>query len=195
LKKQTLSEVEVERAVAAAYAFVREQAGASLVANATPHAFIDDVIGLDDYRRFMRCPDTETLAAYAEDALPLEDALRVAAHESRCPVCRSDVMELRGVVRQEMAQLLAMMPTWVTPFVGREALRESLNATLASGDRCHPSGGGNRPRRAAASGTQRTAGRAVGGVPQRQTRPARSRRRARFLSSRPSGCRVDGRNV
>ncbi len=128
MSKQPLSEADVERAVVAAYAFFREQG------SETPHALIDDVIGLDDFRRFMRCPDTETLSAYAEDALSLEDALRVAAHESRCPVCRADIAELRSVIRREMAPLLAAIPLWATPFVGREGLRTSLTETLTSGN-------------------------------------------------------------
>jgi predicted ATPase len=91
-------------------------------------------MGLDDFRRFMGCPDTETLAAYAEDALALEGALRVAAHENQCPVCRADIAELRGVIRRGLAPLLAAMPLWATPFVGREELRASLTETLTSGN-------------------------------------------------------------
>lgn len=126
MSKQPFSEADVERVVMAAYASLREQ-GSEL-----PHALMEDVIGLDDFRRFMRCPDTETLAAYAEDALRLEDALRVAVHESQCPVCRADIAELRGVIRREVAQLLAAMPLWATPFVGREEWCASLTATLTS---------------------------------------------------------------
>jgi predicted ATPase len=121
--KRFISEADVEREVAAAYTFFREQG------SAMPPTFIED------YRRVMRCPDVEALAAYAEDALPLEQALSIAAHESQCPVCRADVAELRGYVRQQVSQLLAAMPLWASPFVGREELRESLGETLSSGNR------------------------------------------------------------
>ncbi|MCS6863123.1 MAG: hypothetical protein NZT92_22685, partial [Abditibacteriales bacterium] len=119
--------MDVERAVAAAYAFLREHGGE------TSPALLAEVVGLDEFRRVMGCPDVETLAAYAEDALALEDALHVAAHESRCAVCRADIAELRGVIRREIAPLLAAIPLWATPFVGREELGATLTATLTSG--------------------------------------------------------------
>ncbi len=121
------SEAEIERAVAAAYAFLREQDGL------LPHALIDDLIGLEAYRKFMRCPDMEMLAAFAEEALPLEEALDVAAHEKACPVCRADIADLRGFVRQQVTQVLSSTPIWATGFVGREDLRAALSATLAAG--------------------------------------------------------------
>lgn len=122
-----LTENEAERAVQTAYAALRAQGGLM------PHAVTEDLVGLDAYRRHMRCPAPETLAAYAGDALPFEEALRVAMHENRCPVCRADIADLRGVVLQDVTQLLSALPAWTTPFVGREAARESLAAALAGG--------------------------------------------------------------
>jgi predicted ATPase len=123
--RQTLSEAAIERAVAVAYDYLRERGGM------TPHAVIDDLIGLEAYRRYQRCPDSEELAAYAGDALPFDEAVRVAAHENRCPVCRADIEDLRGFVRQQVTQVLASTPAWATPFVGREAPREALSAALS----------------------------------------------------------------
>jgi predicted ATPase len=126
--KQTLSEAAIERAVAVAYDYLRERGGM------TPHAVIDDLIGLEAYRRYQRCPDSEELAAYAGEALPFDEAVRVAAHENRCPVCRADIEDLRGFVRQQVTQVLAATPAWTTPFVGREAPREALSAALSEDD-------------------------------------------------------------
>src|SRR5436190_20588546 len=104
-----ISQAGMERALSAAYAALRGESGL------TPHFIIEDLIGLHTYRRLRQCPDTETLAAYAEDALPLEAALRVAAHENRCPVCRADIVELRQTARQQLGRLFASLPAWMTP--------------------------------------------------------------------------------
>src|SRR5262249_51401808 len=110
--KYPLSEAQIERAIEAAYSAFRSAGGLM------PHAVVEDMIGLERYRQIMRCPSTETLAAYADDRLPFESALRVATHERRCPVCRADVDDLRSSGHRQIAPLLAAIPAWTTPFVG-----------------------------------------------------------------------------
>jgi len=127
LSKPTPADADLEGAIAAAYTHFRQQDGL------TPHAIIEELIGLDSYRRFMGCFDTEALAAYAEDTLPFEEALRVASHEERCLLCRNDITDMRRFVRQAVAQLYAALPAWVTPFVGREEQRGLLEQTLTQG--------------------------------------------------------------
>ena len=114
---------DIERAIVTANIFVAND-------SMTPHIVIEDMVGLEAYRQFMHCFDTETLAAFAEDSLPLAAALDVAAHEPKCPLCRTDVADLRRVAGRGMAQLLAATPLWSTPFVGRTALRDSLGNRL-----------------------------------------------------------------
>lgn len=128
--KQALTEAQVRRAVSAACAI----GIGSRESDLSPHVVVDDLIGLDPYKRYMRCPSPETLAAYAEDALPLNQALAVAAHERDCPICRSDVRDLQSLVRQEVAQILAATPAWTSPFVGRDDVRASLEQTLSEGN-------------------------------------------------------------
>ncbi len=82
----------------------------------------------------MNCPEMETIAGYAEDALDLEDALPVATHLKLCPVCSSDAEDMRGFVRQHVAQVLASMPGYISPFVGREETLEELGKMLAAGE-------------------------------------------------------------
>ena len=80
------------------------------------------------------CPDMETLAAYAEDRLPFEAALKVAAHEKLCPMCHEEVQDLQAFVRQQVRQLVSEMPLWATPFVGRETEQDTLGERLQSGN-------------------------------------------------------------
>ncbi len=128
--RSSLTDAQVDRAIAEV--FVRLEADASI-----PHVIIQELIGLDRYRLYMGCPDPERLAAFAEDALPFEEALRVAVHENACPVCRSEITELRGFVRQAAARLFAEMPAWSTPFQARAGLQDRLNAELEQGQsRC-----------------------------------------------------------
>jgi len=129
MRRRAPSESELERSIAAAYAVFSQQGGL------LPHAVVDDLVGLENYRRAMRCPDMEALAAYAEDRLPFDEALRMAMHERQCPVCRADVADLRSVVGQQVAPLIAALPAWSTPFVGREEMRETVGAALAAGSR------------------------------------------------------------
>src|SRR5205823_14109982 len=104
--KQFTSDQALESAVAAAFAARPGMGGLD------PHAVADELVGLENYRRLLRCPDTESLAAYADDSLDLNAALRIAAHEYRCPVCRADAADLRQFVEQDIAGLLARMPLW-----------------------------------------------------------------------------------
>lgn len=126
--RQPLTQEAVERALRAARDLLQNQE------DAAPHNLIEELVGLEAYRRAMDCPEMETLAAYAEDALSLDDALQTASHLRWCPVCRADAEELRGFVRQQVPQILASAPLWTTPFVGRNAARETLSATLRSGN-------------------------------------------------------------
>jgi predicted ATPase/Tfp pilus assembly protein PilF len=124
---QALPPSKVERAAALARAFTHRRGGTA------PHDIIEDLIGLEAYRRAMGCPDTEALAAYAEDRLTLEEALNIAVHEERCPVCQTDIADMRGVVQQGVCRFYANLPSWATPFIGREGLREILNTRLQEG--------------------------------------------------------------
>lgn len=123
----------VERAIATARALgIQNNRENSLSA----HLIIDDMVGLVAYRKYMNCPDTETLGAYAEEApsLPLERAVLIATHEKRCPVCASDIADMRLALRQQVSQALNSLPEWTTDLVGQEALRDQLSKQLVSGD-------------------------------------------------------------
>jgi predicted ATPase len=124
--RSALTDAQVDRAIAEV--FVRLDADPSI-----PHAIIQELIGLDRYRLYMGCPDPERLAAFAEDALSFEEALRMAVHESACPVCRTEIKDLRGFVQQSAARLFAEMPAWATPFQERVGLQDRLNAELEQG--------------------------------------------------------------
>ena len=124
--RSPLTDAQVDRAIAEV--FVRLETDASI-----PHAIIQELIGLDRYRLYMGCPDPERLAAFAEDTLSFEESLRVAVHESACPVCRSEIADLRGFVRQAAARLFAEMPAWTTPFQARTGLQDRLNTELEQG--------------------------------------------------------------
>ena len=124
--RSPLTDAQVERAVAEV--FVHLEANSS-----TPHAIIQELIGLDRYRLYRGCPDPERLAAFAEDTLPFEEALCVAVHEEACPVCHTEIADLRGFVQQAAARLFAEMPAWTTPFQERLGLQEKLDAELEQG--------------------------------------------------------------
>lgn len=124
--RSSLTDTQVGRAIAEAFARLEADPTA-------PHAIIQELIGLDRYQLYMGCPDPERLAAFAEDALPFEEALRMAVHESACPICRSEIGELRGIVQQAPARLFAEMPSWTTPFQARVGLQDRLNAELEEG--------------------------------------------------------------
>ncbi len=126
-----ISEAQVDRAIASAFALMESEQ------TATPHTIIHELIGLDRYRLYMGCPDPERLAAYAEENLPFEEALRMAVHENACPLCRAEITDLRGFVRQSPAHLFAEMPVWSTPFQQRIGLQDQLSAALEEGEsRC-----------------------------------------------------------
>jgi predicted ATPase len=98
-----------------------------------PHLIIDDVIGIDRYRRIAACPDAESLAAYSEDRLAFELSMQIGAHIARCPLCGADVADLRELATRRPAELTAALSAWRTPFVGREAQRNRLREALGSG--------------------------------------------------------------
>src|SRR5579871_3621332 len=123
-----LSEAEVDRALKELFALLAKQEGI------VPHLIIDDLIGLENYRRVAACPDVEMLAAYAEDSLPFEVAMRIGAHAARCPLCSADIADLREQVQPQPTEVVAAMSAWTTPFVGREAYRATLHTALASGN-------------------------------------------------------------
>jgi predicted ATPase/predicted metal-dependent hydrolase len=128
--RSSLTDAQVDRAIAEV--FVRLDADPS-----PPHLIIQELIGLDRYRLYMGCPDSERLSAFAEDSLAFEEALRVATHAEACPVCRSEIAECRGFVRQAAARLFAAMPAWSTPFQERVGVQDRLNAELEQGkSRC-----------------------------------------------------------
>ncbi len=128
--RSSLTDAQVDRAIAEVFARLE-------VDPTIPHVIIQELIGLDRYRLYMGCPDPERLAAFAEDALSFEAALRVAVHENACPICRSEVAELRGFVQQSAARLFAEMPAWTTPYQERVGLQDRLNAELDQGQsRC-----------------------------------------------------------
>jgi predicted ATPase/Tfp pilus assembly protein PilF len=112
MAKTRLTQEEMERVLRTVGDFAQE--------GLAPHLLIDDLMGLETYRRLMQCPDLERLAAFAEDALPLDAALQVAQHLAECPLCRADVEPMRSAVRRGVPQLLAAMPVWTTPFIERE---------------------------------------------------------------------------
>ncbi len=124
---------DIERAIATVRALnMSENRENSL----SPHLIIDEMVGLVTYREFMDCPNTETLAAYAEEArsLPLERAVLIATHEKRCPLCASDIADMRLTLHQQVAQALDSLPEWTTRLVGQEALRDQLSERLLTGD-------------------------------------------------------------
>src|SRR2546421_12553382 len=102
--KNRLSEIEVERMLVSAFPPIQNDGGFQ------PHLTIDELIGLERYRHAVRCPDAETIAAYAEDALDLESALEIASHEFRCPVCRSDVKAVREFIEHQVPALFVHAP-------------------------------------------------------------------------------------
>jgi len=128
--RSSLTDAQVDRAIAEVFA--------RLDADPTvPHGIIQELIGLDRYRLYMGCPDPERLSAFAEDTLSFEESLRVASHESACPICRSEIAELRGFVQQSAARLFAEMPSWSTPYQDRVGLQDRLNSELDQGQtRC-----------------------------------------------------------
>ena len=129
--RSSLTDAQLDRAIAEV--FVRLEADPTI----PPHVIIQELIGLDRYRLYMGCPDTERLAAFAEDALPFEESLRVAVHENACPICRSEISDLRIFVQQSPARLFAEMPAWSTPFQQRIGLQDRLNSELEQGQaRC-----------------------------------------------------------
>ncbi len=128
--RSSLTDAQVDRAIAEV--FVRLEANPTI-----PHVIIQELIGLDRYRLYMGCPDPERLAAFAEDSLSFEEALRVAVHENACPICRSEIAEARGFVQQAAARLFAEMPAWSTPYQERVGLQDRVNSELEQGQtRC-----------------------------------------------------------
>jgi predicted ATPase/Tfp pilus assembly protein PilF len=108
------------------FVFVANRGGA------LPYAVLDDLLGIENYRRIAGCPDIETLAAYAEERLPFETAMRIGAHAARCPLCGPDLGDLREIVQIYDPEIVAAMSGWKTPFIGRQTDRETLGTALAS---------------------------------------------------------------
>jgi predicted ATPase len=122
-----LSESDLDRALTAQFATIATRVGV------IPHLIIDDLMGIEQYRRIAACPDAELLAAYADDRLPFQVAMRVGGHVHRCPLCGADVMDLREQSEAQAVEVVAAMSAWTTPFIGREAYRTTLHTALTTG--------------------------------------------------------------
>src|ERR1044071_9961041 len=145
---QPVREVEFERAVSVALGRGR---GAATME------------GFEDQKAYLRAssfPAPEALAAFAEDSLPLKEALEVASHRQQCPICRADLADIGGFVEQGVSELVAAIPAWASPFIGRDDQRESLGRMLESGNvpsiHVTAPGGGGKTRFSLESAVERS---------------------------------------